>query len=280
MLRCFQAIACLVLVTQLSAQRFGATPPEVKWKQINTDTARIIFSQGLDSQAQRVAALVHLQAGHNIAALGGRLKKINIVLQNQSTVANGYVGLGPWRSEFLMTPDANNFDQGSLPWGDQLAVHEYRHVMQYSNFRNGISKALYYLFGEEGLLIGIDASIPNWFFEGDAVYNETFFTHQGRGRVPFFLNAYPSLWMSGKQYSFMKLRNGSLKDYVPNHYNLGYMLVNYGREKYGVNFWNKVTHDASAYKGIFYPFQHCGNFSSFTKTSLTKTHFSTTYSPV
>jgi hypothetical protein len=53
----------------------------------------------------------------------------------------------------------------------------------------------------------------------------------------------------------MKLRNGSLKDFVPDHYPLGYMLVSYGREKYGDDFWKHVTHDAAAYKGLFYPFQ-------------------------
>jgi Periplasmic component of the Tol biopolymer transport system len=53
----------------------------------------------------------------------------------------------------------------------------------------------------------------------------------------------------------MKLRNGSLKDYVPNHYPLGYLMVNYGREKYGLDFWTKVTRDAAAYRGLFYPFQ-------------------------
>ena len=54
----------------------------------------------------------------------------------------------------------------------------------------------------------------------------------------------------------MKLRNGSLKDYVPTHYPIGYMLVNYGNEKYGADFWKNVTHDAASYKGLFYPFQH------------------------
>ncbi|MCH5600801.1 hypothetical protein [Niabella ginsengisoli] len=53
----------------------------------------------------------------------------------------------------------------------------------------------------------------------------------------------------------MKLRNGSLKDYVPNHYDLGYLLVNYGVEKYGYDFWRNVTLDASAYKSLFYPMQ-------------------------
>ena len=255
MLRCFQTIACLVLVTQLSAQRFGATPPEVKWKQINTDTARIIFSQGLDSQAQRVAELVHLQARHNVATLGDRLKKINIVLQNQTVIGNGYVGLGPYRSEFYMTPTVNNFDQGSVGWVDALAIHEYRHVQQFNNFRNGISKLMKILFGEEGYALAINASIPDWFYEGDAVYSETVLSQQGRGRLPLFMNAYPSLWTAGKNYSWMKLRNGSWKDYVPGHYQLGYLFVNYGYEKYGLDFWRKVTKDASAFKGLFYPFQ-------------------------
>ena len=124
-----------------------------------------------------------------------------------------------------------------------------------SNFRNGLSRLVYYLAGDDGLSLAINAAIPEWFYEGDAVYNETVLTHQGRGRLPLFLNAYPSLWQAGKKYSWMKLRNGSLKDYIPNHYYLGYLLVNYGREKYGADFWTKVTRDASAYKGLFYPFQ-------------------------
>ncbi|PZR26703.1 MAG: hypothetical protein DI535_13565 [Citrobacter freundii] len=241
--------------TNLFAQRFGGTPPGVTWKQINTDTARIIYPAGLDSQAQRVAQLAHYQASKTPAALGDKIHKINIVLQNQTTFANGYVGLGPYRSEFYLTPGLNNFDLGSLSWTDQLSIHEFRHVEQFNNFRNGISNLMYRLFGEEGLALAVNASVPDWFFEGDAVYNETVLSKQGRGRLPLFLNAYPALWKADKHYSWMKLRNGSFKDYVPDHYNLGYLLVNYGYEKYGLDFWKKVTHDASAFKGLFYPFQ-------------------------
>lgn len=251
---------CILHSAFLSAQQFGGNPPSLKWKQINTDSVRIIFPAGMDTQAQRVSSIVHWLAANSLAgtgsiSLGNRLRKINIVLQNQTTIANGYVGLGPFRSEFFLTPVLNNFEEGSIAWDDQLAVHEYRHVMQFNNFHNGLSNVMYTLFGEEGFSLAINASIPDWFYEGDAVYNETILTNQGRGRLPLFMNAYPSLWQSGKNYSWMKLRNGSFKDYVPNHYYLGYLLVNYGREKYGADFWTKVTHDASAYKGLFYPFQ-------------------------
>jgi len=237
------------------AQQFGGNPPSVKWKQINTDTARIIFPEGMDSTAQRVAAVVHYLAKNKPLKLGDKLYKVNIVLQTQTTIANGYVGLAPFRSEYFLTPLVNNFKLGSINWAEGLAIHEYRHVEQYNNFRHGITNALYFLFGEEGWLVGINASVPDWFFEGDAVYHETIFSNQGRGRLPFFLNQYKSLWQYNKNYSWMKLRNGSYKDYVPNHYALGYLLVNYGYRKYGDEFWEKVTHDASGFKGLFYPFQ-------------------------
>ncbi len=53
----------------------------------------------------------------------------------------------------------------------------------------------------------------------------------------------------------MKLRNGSFRDYTPDHYPLGYMLVAYGREKYGMDFWRKTAVEAAAFKGLFYPLQ-------------------------
>ena len=161
-------------------QEFGGNPPSLKWKQISSDTARIIFPAGLDSQANRVASIVHYLAQQQPVSLGNKLKKINIVLQNQTIIPNGYVQLGPYRSEFYMNPAMNNFDQGSVSWGDQLALHEYRHVQQFNNFNNGLSRLMHTLFGEDGYALAINASIPDWFYEGDAVYQETVLTKQGR----------------------------------------------------------------------------------------------------
>ncbi len=250
-------LACLVLllVKVSGAQRFGGTPPSVKWKQLNSDTARIIYAAGQDSVAQRVATIVHYLAARQPVTLGDQLRKIDIVLQDQTVIPNGYVVLGPFRSEFYLTADMNAFDQGSISWADLLALHEYRHVQQFNNFNHGLSKVARVLFGEEGYSLAINAAIPDWFYEGDAVYNETMLSRQGRGRLSLFMNAFPALWQARKSYSWMKLRNGSLKDYVPTHYNLGYLLVNYGRAQYGDDIWTRVTHDASAYKGVFYPFQ-------------------------
>src|ERR1043165_4885793 len=89
------ALICFLLgiINGAIAQQFGGNPPSIHWRQINTDTARIIFPDGLDSTAQRVSNIVHWLAQYNPAPLAGKLHKINIVLQTQTTVANGYVSL-------------------------------------------------------------------------------------------------------------------------------------------------------------------------------------------
>jgi len=254
--RLFIFITSLLLSTGVFAQVFGGNPPSLKWHQLNTDTARIIFPTGLDSIAQQVAGIVHRLSRTTLPTIGHTQRKIDIVLQNQTTISNGYVSLAPFRSEFQLTPEQNSFDLGSLPWQKLLAIHEYRHVQQYNNFRVGLSSFFYYLFGEGGQAFANSLSVPNWFWEGDAVYQETLISDQGRGRLPFFFNGYRSLWAGGKRYSWMKLRNGSLRDYVPDHYPLGYMLVAYGRERYGDEFWHSVSHDAAAFHGLFYPLQN------------------------
>ncbi len=238
------------------AQQFGGNPTTIHWKQINTDTARIIFPEELSDVAKRVASVVHdLQKNHT-ATIGNSFKKINIVLQNQTTVSNAYVGLGPFRSEFYLFAPQNSFELGALSWADNLSIHEYRHVEQYNNFNVGLSKVAGILFGEQGRALANAAAVPDWFFEGDAVFNETSLSRQGRGRLPDFFNGYVTLFQQQKKYSYIKLRNGSLKHYVPNHYPLGYMLVGYGREKYGADFWKNITQDAARFKPLVYPWQN------------------------
>jgi hypothetical protein len=240
--------------TWCSAQQFGGFPPAFRWKQINTDTVRVIYTPGARAEAQRIATILHRMAD-TANQVGDRMAKINVVLHSNTTLANGYVALAPFRSEYYLVPGSNIFEFGNLTWADQLAVHEYRHVQQYNNFNRGLSKAFGVVLGQEGRALANALSVPDWFFEGDAVYAETVLSPQGRGRMPYFLNGYNSLWKEGRDYSWMKLRNGSLKDYVPNHYQLGYLLTNYGYLKYGPEFWQKVTRDASAFNGLIYPFQ-------------------------
>lgn len=237
------------------SQQFGGNPPYLKWQQINIDAARVIFPAGMDTVAGEVAGIIESLNKLTQNSLGNKQRKVSVVLQNQTTVSNGYVGLGPFRSEFYLTPLPNSFRLGSIPWHKQLALHEYRHVQQYNNFNVGLSRVFRTIFGEEGQAVANGLVVPDWFFEGDAVFNETSVSEQGRGRLPYFFNGYRALWAADKKYSWMKLRNGSYRDYTPDHYQLGYLLVSYGYQKYGDEFWKKVTHDAASFKGLFYPLQ-------------------------
>ncbi|ATL47867.1 hypothetical protein COR50_12225 [Chitinophaga caeni] len=268
-------LACLVIILfkAASAQQFGANRPTHKWLQINTDTIRVIFPGHLTTEGIRVASLLRDVSAQPVN-LGNRRGKINIVLQNETLLANGYVQMGPFRSEFYMTPPPNSMDLGAMSWADQLALHEYRHVLQNVNARKGVSKLFSILGGELGQAAITNIALPNWFWEGDAVLTETALSAQGRGRLPSFFAGFRALSRLPQAYSFMKIRNGSLKDYVPNHYELGYIMTSYGQLKYGKEFWGNVMDDAVRYKGVFYPFSQSlkrrtgMNAAAFSRASL------------
>lgn len=245
----------LVTAAYSNAQVFGGNPPSIKWDQVNTPAAKVIFPVGMDSLGLHVANIVEQMNKAIQPTIGFKQRQVSILMQNQTTVSNAYVQLAPFRSEFYLTPEQNSFDIGSLPWDEQLAIHEFRHVQQYNNFNVGVSHVLKVIFGEGGQAAANELSVPNWFFEGDAVFNETHVSDQGRGRLPIFFNGFRALWADGRNYSYMKIRNGSYLDYTPDWYPLGYMMVAYGRQKYGDYFWKNVTQDAAAYKGGFYPFE-------------------------
>src|SRR6201987_2051210 len=160
------AILTLLLVTAIAtlsqAQQFGGNPPSIKWDQINTPAAKVIFPLGMDSAGRRVANIVTQMNGVIQPTIGFKQKQVSILLQNQTTISNAYVQLAPFRSEFYLTPEQNSFDIGRLPWDEQLAIHEFRHVQQYNNFNVGVSHVLKIIFGEGGQAAGNELSVPNW----------------------------------------------------------------------------------------------------------------------
>jgi hypothetical protein len=180
------------------AQNFGGNPASIKWKQVNTDRARVIFPTGLDSQANRIANVMKLLGDSTARTIGGKQKKWNIVLQNQTTISNAYVRLAPVISEFYMIPPQNNFSTGSLRLDDNLTIHENRHMQQFSNFNKGFTKVFSFFLGQEGQLLANGITVPDYFFEGDAVWQETLVSEQGRGRMPSFYNEFRSLWLGKK----------------------------------------------------------------------------------
>ncbi|MFB6453645.1 hypothetical protein ACE38W_00110 [Chitinophaga sp. Hz27] len=250
------ALILLTATLAASAQQFGGNPSSLKWQQINTDTVRIIFPKGMNAQGERVANIVTYLNRYTRKSIGNLERKVSIVLQNQTMQSNGYVALGPFRSEFYLAPSPTSYDLGSLNWEEQLSLHEYRHVLQNMNFRQGASKVVSWLGGQLGQAAVTNIAVPNWFWEGDAVTMETALSEQGRGRLPAFFDGFRALALENKDYRYMKIRNGSYKDFTPNHYPLGYLMSVYGRDHYGSTIWKDVTTDAVRYRGVFYPLSH------------------------
>ena len=239
------------IYSQIPANRIGLNPPSLKWRQINTDKVQVIFPAGLENQGQRVANLTHyLWENHN-TSVGDETGKVSILLQNQTAVSNGFVTVGPFRSEFYMTPP--QFDV-TTDWLDILTIHEYRHVKQFVNTQKGITNLVKNVLGSWAWGGLFATALPRWYFEGDATGMETFLTASGRGRFPAFNMQYRSIVLDNKQFGYEKAGAGSLKEFVPNWYPLGYYMVSYARQKYGEDIWAKVVNDAVRYKGLFYPF--------------------------
>ena len=225
----------------IQAQNFGGNPNRIKYQQIDNDTVRIIFPKGLDYWAQRVANLSLYQASMQDSSLISPPIKTTIIIRNLNTISNGFVAYGPYRSEYFSTPPISQFS-GASPWVDLLHIHEYRHILLESKVMVGRKWAPeHILFGQYGWSVVNFALLPNWYFEGDAVKTETLYTKTGRGRVPRFYMEIPALRKNGKKFSFEKMRAGSYKDQVPNHYSLGYHMTSYMEILKGRSSWNNIS---------------------------------------
>ncbi|MVN75996.1 hypothetical protein GO988_06635 [Hymenobacter sp. HMF4947] len=224
--------------------------PALRWQEVRTPHFRVLYSAGLDTAAQRTAGRLEAVHGPDGATLGVQARPIAVVLQNQTTVSNGFVTFLPRHAEFFTTPDQGQ-GLGTVDWLDGLVVHEFRHVNQFDKARQGIGRLLVPLLGEGGLGVGA-VGVPQWFFEGDAVGTETALTRSGRGRIPFFGVGLRANLLEGRLYNYQKAVNGSLRDNVPNWYVLGYYLTSYAKAHYGANVWSQVLD--KYYRFPFYPF--------------------------
>ncbi|MCX6223316.1 MAG: hypothetical protein NTV01_00945, partial [Bacteroidia bacterium] len=250
----FPVLVFHLFTIQSFAQEFGRFKPGINWQQISTPAVRVIFPKGLESQATRVANNILYINKNNRTSIGPLSKKLDLILNNQGIISNGYFTLMPFRSEFFTIPLQDGNELGTTEWLDILSVHEYRHALQYMNLRRGFNKLAYYFSGEIGWGVMVNLAIPGWYFEGDAVATETALTNQGRGRIPSFLKQSKSILLNDRKYSYMKARNGSYRDIVPNQYELGYLLCSYGREKFGNDLWPKVINQTSWFDWMIYPF--------------------------
>lgn len=248
-------IFLLFLISPLFSQNgTGNYASSIRWKQIENEYCRIIYPQNLYEKACRIASIIEEQAENHTQTIGSKYIKISIILGNQQVYSNGYVGIAPYQSAFYGIGFQNQNTLGSIDWLDGLALHEYRHALQFSNAKVGFTGLSYYLMGEYGWAGLSHLALPNWYFEGDAVLTETLLSNSGRGRLPAFLAPLYANLNEGKRYSYMVARNGSYTKNVVNHYPMGYVICNHVRNEYAPDVFKKAVKDAMWFNGLTYPF--------------------------
>ena len=239
-----QSLFATVIEAPFPAYDFSQNPSDIEWRHITTEHFDLIFPADIEEDAQRAAHL--LETGYRFVtrSLEVAPHRIPLILQNQSVQSNGFVTLAPRRSEFYVTP-AVDPELTNTEWVKTLAVHEFRHVVQFQKTRRGFNLWLERLLGQAGQALGLALTTPPWFLEGDAVGMETALTRGGRGRLPLFDRDLRTLLLSGKKFNYDKAHLGSYEDYIPNHYYYGYFYTSWLRNEYGDLFLSKLV-DRSA----------------------------------
>jgi Tol biopolymer transport system component len=249
----FIFIISLVFSTNIYSQYYssGQDPASIRWKQINSGHFQVIYPIGYDSMAQYVMNV--MEYGRYLSMKNYQIepKKVSIILHNQTIVSNAEVAWAPSRMEFYTATPQSTYSQ---LWYEQLAIHEYTHVLQISSMNQGLTKFLRLFFGEQ-ITVGIfGLYIPFWFVEGDAVVAETALSKSGRGRDPNFEAELRAQLLEKGPYSIEKAALGSYEDFTPDRYHLGYYLVGQAKAKFGKEVWQSALKYSGAIPYTVVPF--------------------------
>ncbi len=230
----------LFTAERVTAQYYswGVDSPRHRWKQMKTESYRVVYPTTTTDVASRM--MYYLGTVKDDISYGYRYPAMSIpfVVHPENFNSNGLVMWMPRRVEFLATPSVNSF---ATPWVKQLIAHEYRHAVQYNNLNRGVFKALSYLIGQQSSTISL-LVMPLWMMEGDCVMTETEMTTFGRGMQPSFTLPYRAYDDVGDAFKNIdKWFCGSYKDYIPDHYQLGYLL-----SRHAYNLTGRVLGDGIA----------------------------------
>lgn len=233
-------VSGFIAINSCSAQFYswGVDPASFKWRQMKSKNYRVVYPSINQDIANRMAHC--LDAVQSDIAYGYKYGQMSIpfVVHPANMQSNGLVMWLPKRVEFLSTPAINGY---SMPWIKQLIAHEYRHAVQYNNLNRGLIKGLSYILGQQSSTIGL-LFMPLWMMEGDAVQTETEMSTYGRGLQPSFTMHYRAVGdVHGKYKYFDKWVCGSYKDYIPDHYVLGYLVCRHSYNRWGTIIGNDVA---------------------------------------
>ncbi len=221
----------------------GDDPAGIKWKEIKTRDFQLIFPDDYKDKAMKLAFIMEKVYAHAYQTLNHRPKPISLVLHTRTLTSNGLVSWAPKRIEFYTTPSQQTYAQD---WIAQLAIHEFRHVVQIDKVESELPGIIRFLFGEQAAAVVIGTYLPFWLIEGDAVMTETALSPAGRGRLPLFLMENRAQLVEKGLFSYDKATLGSYRDFVPNRYKFGYWFAGTIREQYGTDVWADVLKETGS----------------------------------
>jgi|GEM_PF-4799375 len=273
-----RAVAVLLgmcISTAASAQDFaGYRPPmhqRALWgyRVLEVGPDRIIYQPGAEVFAERTALALAAYRPVNGDHHGQEARPVSVVVYGDYATPNGFVSPMPYHSGFYamgFTTRSSTTMLHGIPWVDSLAVHEGRHLVQATDSRKGFSAALFALLGPTGEGVSMFVSVPNWVWEGDAVFAETAYTRAGRGRVPGFSLPLDLALADRDNLRLADLPVGSSRRDMPNHYVYGYHFITAGARAFEPDTLALASERAAAWS--FVPFTYGWNFKRQTGTPL------------
>ena len=222
-------LAAITVTAYAQFTTLGSERGSVSWRYTDTQDYRIIYPEGMDSLAIRYGALLQ-QYRYDVGRSAGFLPNqfftspMPIVMHPFTGESNGAVVGAPHRMELYTLPDSYNL-LSPMPWEQNLAIHENRHVAQFQAGYYGFWNWMYYPFGEIAPTLAVGMYANAAILEGDAVVTETALTNAGRGRTADFLAYYRMAFDNGDYRNWYRWRYGSLTHFTPDHYALGYLTI-------------------------------------------------------
>lgn len=228
----------------------GGESDFIKRYQLERGNFRIIYPQSGDSTASRVADILEYNLP-NVNHTSRKYKNFPIVLRHNTPYSNGYVAWTPARMNLYSLSAGES--ALPTPWLTHLVTHELRHYSQMNALNWKAGHILGYVLGEQsiGILAGFT---PRWFLEGDAIYYESANGRIGRLHSATNYQHYRAELLSGQRLSYDQMLNGSYKYYVPNYYDFGALMVEYGYAKYGAELWSEVMNYTTLHFYRIFPF--------------------------
>ena len=237
-------------------QGMAQHPYSTDWRVYKNDYAKIIYPAGNAYTAARISyAISHVNSA-DTANMHASPRRIPIIISPTSSTSNGYTTMLPYKM-FLYTKPTDYGEMCGMDWYQNLLTHEYRHITQYSQLNKGLTRLAHCALGGYGWA-GLQYSVPQWYYEGDAVYAETVTSSSGRGRSALFeMPVAAMLTEKNRLYPYDKIVCRSYRDYIPNHYPVGYFLTTGAKRKYGNDVFARAAENQRWYS--FWPYAFgCG----------------------